>query len=167
MAISGVPGSSPANGIPTVTSIAKKKRRAKDAASPAGRLAPRIEEISKISSSGDKNRSGVDTQVKKIKKRKVSDSNPSVESEVQPEKLTEERVDVEAGEGDEAPLEEGEKKKKKKAKFSIEKLEGGVAQVEGIMSDSKFSSLNLSPPSIQALQEDMKFELMTEVWCGL
>ena len=98
------------------------------------------------------------------KKRRAKDAATTA-------KITQDRVETESGIGDEigdeGPSEEGEKRKKKKAKFAIEKLEGGVARVAGIISESKFSSLNLSAPTFQAIQEDMKFEYMTEVWCGL
>ena len=62
-----------------------------------------------------------------------------------------------------AAVENGENgKKRKKTKFDIEMLGGGVAEVSGIMSNTAFDTLPVSEPTKNALR-DTGFTHMTEV----
>ncbi|KAL3683442.1 hypothetical protein R1sor_001464 [Riccia sorocarpa] len=56
----------------------------------------------------------------------------------------------------------GEKKKSKKTKFEIEKLDGGTVAVSGIMSSTSFDTLPVSEPTMNAIK-DTGFSQMTEI----
>lgn len=92
-------------------------------------------------------------EIEDVEKAKRLDEAPEIpESDVkEPDKGPEDKAIIEKGDG-----------KRKKAKFAIEKLEGGVAKVDGIMSGVAFNSLPICEHSQKAINE-MKFEFMTEV----
>uniref|UniRef100_A0A0D6R9W0 ATP-dependent RNA helicase n=1 Tax=Araucaria cunninghamii TaxID=56994 RepID=A0A0D6R9W0_ARACU len=111
---------------------------------------------------GEANQRGSGEEEKKNnknKKRKSDFDSKSGEKEQQQREVV--------GEGNPRNLEDNGndksgKKKAKKIKFSIEKMEGATVNVSGIMSALAFDNLKLSEPTLNAIK-DMGFENMTEI----
>ncbi|KAH9312246.1 hypothetical protein KI387_027281 [Taxus chinensis] len=161
-----VQGSNPADEI----NAAKTEKKRKKAHKKKSKLENNAEDYTEqeqlenngMDATGEADQEGFREGKKKNKKKRKNDFHLEEEEQKQQQSEAVAEGDHEKLDGGDNGTDTLEKKKAKKIKFTIERLEGATANVSGIMSYVAFDTLKLSEPTVNAIK-DMGFENMTEI----